>query len=175
MTMTNPPAPMVTVKNFMRSPEVDAFVGLDPCPLGMESFEPIPVNPEICFRWVNRIAGEGLRFAQCVYSGFEVAVPTDVKDCPKLWIKDGKIIRGDQILMKMSKKKYYAALKYNHNLSVQKADRMRIKENAQEIQSQTRSRAPNEIARKISTFVPSEAEVEKMIGDPNEFKVMPTK
>jgi len=85
-----------------------------------------PVNPNISLRFVNRSVGEkesSLRYDQCLAMGFIPAEPKDVymvnpetgKKIPILpsLCRDGRIINGDTILMKISRRDYIGALKWN--------------------------------------------------------------
>ena len=154
MTMTNPRA---------QGPELEAFAGIEANPLITQSLlEKIkPKNPELVFYWGNRVAGDGLRYTMLLSAGFE---PTKAEDCklppPATMLRDGKIMYGDLICMKMSKVKYYGALKHNHNNAVALGNRNRAqKASRQSAQDDVGRIVPNEVARKIKFFVPSDQEV----------------
>lgn len=85
-----------------------------------------PRNGNLCVRWVNRAVGEResqMRYDQCLAMGFINALPTDIymvnpetgvrTDCAQSLIRDGKIMYGDLILMKIPRVDYLGALKWN--------------------------------------------------------------
>jgi hypothetical protein len=118
MAMTNQaPRNAITLDTRDPYPEVEAR------PLQLPDFVNMkPKNPDIRFRWVNRsvgVQGSTQRLDEMIYAGFVYAVPADVQGTvlPNL-IKDGKIIRGDLVLMKMPRSQYDGALKYNWARSI---------------------------------------------------------
>ena len=138
-------------------------------PLQMPDFVDIkPVNPQLALRWCNRTAGDGQRLDQVVYSGFLPVKPEEVrypngKAIPSSMVKDGKVILGDLILMKIDKASYDGALKYNWERAV---DRM----NPRAVQKQGRADLNNslkeagirqtpDLLKKLSTFQPTDAEI----------------
>lgn len=167
MTMTNPKP---EESNDLRR-GMEAFAGIEAAPLNMpDMLNVVPVSPEIEFRWGNRVASDGLRFQQLVYSGFQPAEPKDVKGCPQMLIRDGKVIYGDLILMKISKRKYRGALLHNHNVSVRQmqkfttANREGQKLSRQEILDASIG-GPPELRSKLRAFTPSDKETEGMISE----------
>lgn len=123
MTMTNTTEqkPARTIDPNNPYPDVQAR------PLQMPDFVSLrPKNPNVAFRWVNRsvgAAGSTQRLDEMVYAGFVPALPIDAvmpdgKAVMPNLIKDGKIIRGDLILMKIDRASYDGALKYNWERSI---------------------------------------------------------
>src|SRR5215467_6092267 len=96
----------------------DPFPEIDARPLQMPDFVNLkPKNAEIRFRWVNRCVGvkeSTQRLDEMTYAGFQYALPSDVQGAvlPNL-IRNGHIVRGDLVLMKISRAAYDGALKYN--------------------------------------------------------------
>jgi hypothetical protein len=163
MTMTNPQQPQVDTR--------EAFAGIKAAPLHLPDMLNLkPVNPQIAFRWGNRVASDGLRFQQLTYSGFQTALPTDVKNCPQMLVKDGKVIYGDLILMKIARNLYEGALLHNHNVSVKRADRLRTTDNdgneidRREYVNRAVAAGPPELRAKLKSFIPSQAETEGIIS-----------
>lgn len=105
----------------------DPFPGIEARPLQLPDFVNVkPKNPGVSFRWVNRsvgVQGSTQRLDEMVYAGFVPVSPTEAimpNGQPLLanLIKNGQIIRGDLILMKIDRKQYEGALKYNWERSV---------------------------------------------------------
>jgi hypothetical protein len=117
MTNNSNPSQALTFDSKDPYPEVEAR------PLQMPDFVNLkPKNPAISFRWVNRsvgVQGSTQRLDEMIYAGFVYATALDVQGTvmPNL-LKDGKIIRGDLVLMKMPKVQYEGALKYNWKRAV---------------------------------------------------------
>ena len=97
----------------------DPFPGVEARPLQLPDFVNVkPKNPGISFRWVNRSVGikeSTQRLDEMIFAGFVPATPAECQipdqkggyvPIPPNLIKDGKIIRGDLILMKIDKKAY---------------------------------------------------------------------
>jgi hypothetical protein len=156
-----------------RSKNFEVYAGYEASPLVTANLieQITPVNTDLVLRWVNRVAGEGLRLSQMVYSGFELFRPDELKmksggKIPEMMIKDGKIFYGDLIACKISKAKYYGALKHNHNVAVASANRMRVHEEALERAAREVGRnTPNEIKAKVQFFEPTEKEIKEKIGE----------
>jgi len=84
-------------------------------PLGFGDSLKIKVKRhEYAYRWFNRYGAEGTRYSFAKANGFVNATPDDVEVDNEDFVKDGYIIVGDLILMKMSKSKYLGAIKYNY-------------------------------------------------------------
>lgn len=142
----------------------------------------VPTKPDISIRWINYSVGEKkstLRYDQCLAAGFVNAKPEDAKTVtgaaiPPSLIKDGKVIIGDVILMKVSRNAYLGALKNNRNKALRRGVRSEVaKQGINEIRSAiSRGNPPKDVARKIQPFVPGEAELEAhlkgMAFNPNE-------
>lgn len=105
----------------------DPFPGIEARPLQLPDFVNIKSkNPAVSFRWVNRavgVQGSTQRLDEMVFAGFvpvkpeDACMPNGQPIMPNL-IKDGKIVRGDLILMKIDRKAYEGALKYNWERSI---------------------------------------------------------
>lgn len=122
-------------------------------------------NPNIALYWGNRVAGGGQRYEQLKASGFVNATVNDV-EAPEFMVKDGAIIFGDLILLKIAKRDYLGALKYNEEKAV---SRMRRDSNLTKGQAELRHAlgevpVPPELSKKISMFVPGEKETEDLLG-----------
>lgn len=132
-------------------------------PLGdIDLMNLVPSNPNIAIRGINRSAGGGQRYDQALSQGFVPCSPADILDCPKSFKRDGKVINGDLIFMKIDRKEYLGALKFNE----QKArDRVASPLNhgegtlAKEFES---DRTPESVQRKIRVFDPSDKEKEAL-------------
>lgn len=147
----------------------DAWAGIEAKPLmTLDVFDQVrPKNSSLELRWVNRGAGESLRYNQMVAAGFVAAKPDELwlerakKPIPVSFIKEGKIIYGDLIAMVISKKDYQGALKHNALRAIELGDRMRLKDTVvPQVKHDLTSRMPSDLARKIQVFVPTEQEVE---------------
>lgn len=127
-TVTKPPVaaatpgPAITSANAPAPPHSDPLPVVDEQVIARPLTSPdftsvVPVNPGIRFRWVNRIhgnEGRGGRFEEAKSSGFVPANEKDIKGVVSAHMKrDGCIIYGDLILMKIDRKLYDGALKYN--------------------------------------------------------------
>jgi len=101
----------------------DPYPEFEARPLQMPDFVNLkPKNPLMSFRWVNRsvgVQGSTQRLDEMVYAGFQFANVLDVAGpvLPNL-VSNGKIIRGDLVLMKMPRSQYEGALKYNWKRAV---------------------------------------------------------
>jgi hypothetical protein len=145
-------------------------------PLMLPDFVNIkPKNPEIAFRWVNFKAGEGKRFNEATFQGFLPATPDDCENHLGM-AKDGRVINGDLMLMKIDRKKYLGALRYNNeavNRVVRKANRETVAN--QMLKEELGNASSNKATRPehrgmIQTFTPSPAEVKARIGDEDDGK-----
>lgn len=105
----------------------DPFPGIEARPLQLPDFVNIKSkNPNVSFRWVNRsvgVQGSTQRLDEMVFAGFvpvnpnEACMPNGQAIMPNL-IKNNQIVRGDLILMKIDRKAYEGALKYNWERSI---------------------------------------------------------
>ncbi len=147
-----------------------------------------PNNPNLSLFWGNRAVGEkesGLRYDQLTAMGFVPAQPTDVFSknpetgqrlpCPPSICRDGRIMYGDLILLKIPRKDYVGALKWNEQNA-----RLRVKKPGVYLETgaskdiggrevlREDGRAPMTAAafpRKVTTYVPPIAEVDAATAD----------
>lgn len=124
-------------------------------------------NPNLIGRWVNRSAMSGLHFGHMEACGFVPTSPSDVIPEQAVMIKamtkDGRLIYGDLIHMKIPRRDYIGALKFN----VESANR-RVSRAAQqasfnsELKKATQEASvsvPPALKGKIQSFVPSDSEI----------------
>lgn len=144
--------------------------GLKATPLATPGFTQLKTkNQSLAFRWVNRGAGNGLRVSQMLSVGFTIATPVDV-EVPGLEPVENKFTIGDLVLMKISKDKYNAALKYNDEMARHRVSRQSHKQQA----GQALNTALNEIGAtpelkaKIAMFMLSDEEADALLGGPEE-------
>lgn len=138
-----------------------------------------PRNPNLSLFWGNRAVGEkesGLRYDQLIAMGFVPAKPEDVltsvgTDCPPSICRDGRIMYGDLILLKMPRKDYIGSQKWNEQNA-----RLRVKKPGVALNGDSRDRqsadsrmqpstALNIPSSKVSTFVPALAETDAKTAD----------
>lgn len=82
--------------------------------LGQQNnLEPKILRKEYAYRWVNRLSDNGGRYTNCLHQGFVNATVKDVQILNDSMVKDGHIIVGDLILMKMPKLQYFQHIKKN--------------------------------------------------------------
>ena len=170
---------MAVTSNNLPPSQQGAAVRIDPNdpyptvtarPLQMPDFVDIkPKNPLLALRWCNRVAGEGQRLDQVTYAGFLPAKPEDVmypngKPIPSSLVKNGQVILGDLVLMKIDKSMYDGALKYNWQRAV---ERMKpgtaVRQGKQDVNSalkESGDRMTPDLQKKLSVFQPSDAEIE---------------
>jgi hypothetical protein len=85
-------------------------------PLGFDSSLDVSkdiTNKNCYYRWVNRYGGELRRYQECISLGYVNATPKDVRIKDESMLRDGCIVVGDLILMKMDKAKAFGAMKAN--------------------------------------------------------------
>ena len=148
-----------------------------------------PVNPNLSLFWGNRAVGEkesGLRYDQLTAMGFVPAQPTEVFSrnpetgqrlpCPPSICRDGRIMYGDLILLKIPRADYVGALKWNEQNA-----RLRVKKpgvtlegvgaskdiGGREVLKDDGRAAMTAAAfpKKVSTFVPPLSEVNAATAD----------
>jgi hypothetical protein len=143
-----------------------------------------PKNPNMSLYWGNRAVGEkesGLRYDQLIAMGFVPAQPLDVltnlgQECPKSLCRDGRIMYGDLILLKIPRADYVGALKWNEQNA-----RIRVRKPGVALDGVGASRDiggrevvatdgranpnPAGFPKKVSTFVPQLAEVDAKTAD----------
>lgn len=133
-----------------------------------------PRNPNHSLRWVNFSVGEkasSLRYEQAQAQGFQNAALTDVSLATPVapsYVRDGgsKIINGDLILMKIGRAAYKGALKYKDQQAVKLASKTETKkESLNRVQHDIAATgAPKELLSQVRPFVPSDAEVDGLVG-----------
>jgi hypothetical protein len=140
----------------------DPFPGIQARPLQLPDFVNIKSkNPAMSFRWVNRavgVQGSTQRLDEMVYAGFipvkpeEACMPNGQPIMANL-IKDGKIIRGDLILMKIPREQYEGALKYNWERSIARMhpDRQLQTGKKQLANEVTKAGVPPSVARTLAS------------------------
>jgi hypothetical protein len=168
-------------------PPVEALIPYDQIvakPLRQPNFIALkPKNPNMSLFWGNRVVGEkesGLRYDQLIAMGFVPATPADVltnlgQACPPALCRDGRIMYGDLILLKIPRADYLGALKWN-----EQSARARVKKPGVALDGvgaskdfgreavATDGRAPMTpvgFPRKVSPFVPALAEVDAKTAD----------
>jgi hypothetical protein len=121
MDVNKPITPALTTANLPKPPieppveggSRDEFAGIRAKPLfGSDPTTVVSLNPSLSFRWVNRLAKDGLSATQWEARGMRYAAATDAK-CPHALFRDGRFIYGDLILMCMPRTDYLGALKHN--------------------------------------------------------------
>ena len=162
----------MTTGNKPEEPKLpDAWAGIEARPLRtLDVIDNIrPKNPAMELYWGNYGIGGGLRWNQLLFAGFVAAKPEELgmkpamKPIPREMIKEGRVIYGDLCAMLISKPLYQGALKHNALKAIDLGNRLRLKDEvAPEVKRSIVGRAPNEIARKIQTFVPTEADVDRL-------------
>jgi len=139
-----------------------------------------PKNPNLSLFWGNRAVGEkesGLRYDQLIAMGFVPAKPEDVTSmeglpCPPSICRDGRIMYGDLILLKIPKVDYVGALIWNEQNA-----RLRMKKpgvtleggskehQASDARLQPSEALPANLRTKVSMYVPPLAEVDAATKD----------
>jgi hypothetical protein len=160
-----------------RTPEeyVDPYPGIEARPLSLPDFVNIkPRNPSHSFRWVNRavgVAASTQRLDEMIYAGFVPVKPEEAlmpgnKPIMSNLIKNGQIIRGDLILMKIDRVAYEGALKYNFERSIARMhpDRQLQTGKKQLATAVAGTGAPRTIAAKLQAFRPGTSD---KTADPN--------
>lgn len=143
-------------------------------------------NPNMSLYWGNRAVGEkesSMRYDQLISMGFIPAKPEEIMlangaDCPPSLQRDGRVMYGDLILLKMPRADYLGQIKWN-----EQSARLRVKKpgvtietgassdvmSAQEMIRDTNDARKNMTAaafpKKVSTFVPSLAETDAKTAD----------
>jgi hypothetical protein len=140
-------------------------------------------NPNVSLFWGNRAVGEkesGLRYDQLIAMGFVPVKPDEVMQimegrlipCPQSIARDGRVLYGDLILLKIPKADYIGSQKWNEQTA-----RLRVKKPGVTIEGDTQSAdgriAPKDVmadvvrsARgKVQTYVPQLTEVDAATSD----------
>ena len=174
ITSKNIPGPPTVVHNaseavHIAADELDEL--LEAAPLVTPDFlNLVPAKPDISIRWINFSVGEQkstLRYDQCVAAGYVNALPADAKTAngkpiPPALVKDGKVIYGDVILMKISRNAYLGALKANRNKALRRGMRTEVsKQGINEVRSAiSKANPPKDVLRKVVPYVPGEKELD---------------
>lgn len=147
-----------------------------------------PKNLNMCLYWGNRAVGEkesGLRYDQLIAMGFVPAKPDDVYAknpetgakvmCPPSICRDGRIMYGDLILLKIPRADYIGALKWNEQSARARVRKPGVAMNTaatkdiggrEVLKSDGReAMGPAGFPHKVSTFVPALAEVDAKTSD----------
>lgn len=138
-----------------------------------------PKNPNMSLFFGNRAVGKeesGLRYDQLITMGFVPAKPEDVltnegHPCPPSMCKDGRIMFGDLILLKIPRADYVGSIKWNEQNA-----RLRVKKPGVALSGDSRERqatdsrqqptqALNIPSSKVSTYVPNLAETDAKTSD----------
>ena len=139
-----------------------------------------PKNPNMSLFFGNRAVGEkesGLRYDQLIAMGFVPAKPEDVVTmeglaCPPSLCRDGRVMYGDLILLKMPRVDYVGNQKWNEQNA-----RLRMKKpgvtlegggkehQAADSRLQPGPALPANLQSKVSMYVPPLAEVDAATKD----------
>ena len=148
-----------------------------------------PKNPNISLFFGNRAVGEkesGMRYDQLIAMGFVPAKPDDVfiRDpntgtklpCPASICRDGRVMYGDLILLKIGRAEYVGALKWNEQSARQRVRKPGVVMNtgaskdiggANVLKDDSGRQAPASAGfpSKVGVFQPSFAEVDALTAD----------
>ena len=177
--VTNPsPAPPLkvtpdvarTLEHALKTGQGDAVIpdtAIEARPLVLPNFDNISAvkqkNKNVSLRWVNRIAP--MRMAQMHAMGFVNATTADV-DVPATMLKDGAIIVGDLILMKIARTIYMGALKHNQQKAVERLSKpVDVERGKQTLAQQVPAGVPPDTQRKATVFTPTQAEIDALVSD----------
>lgn len=123
-----------------------------------------PKNPQHQFYWGNRLAGGGLRLEELMSKGFALAKPEDVQNMKGVLEKEGRVCYGDLVLLKIDKNTYLGALLHNHNKATGRVSREQSAERGSKMIREEVGKVggSTNIGTKISSFVPSQADVDAL-------------
>lgn len=185
-----PEQPTITSKNVPQPPvapqqAVTEYRDIVAKPLGSPDFASMKhKNPNMSVRWVNCDVGEKhstMRFNMAQAQGFVACTPDEVvtvlpngktNPCPPALIKDGRVIYGDVILMKLPRNDYLGALKYNEERAIKRIQRPGtvLEGGRTEHQASDERVSPSnafsditrnpKVAAKVQPYVPPIAEIE---------------
>jgi hypothetical protein len=184
-TTPTPPKPPVA------TPEVEIpYEQIEAKPLRAPNMTSLkPKNPNISLYWGNRAVGEKestLRYDQLIAMGFVPAKPDDVwmmagtdkLPCPQSLQRDGRVLYGDLILLKIGRAEYIGAQKWNEQSARLRVKRPGVAMNtgaSQDIKDASSMRvdkddsrkapAPAGFPHKVSPYVPQIAEVDAKTAD----------
>lgn len=151
-------APINTQERIPEELEVDSDEPIVAKPLVDPDFTKIkPRNPQHSFFWGNRVANNGMRIEDLKARGFRVASPADVLEPPAALIKDGHIIRGDLMLMVISRRDYLGQQLYNAQQADRRVSKASVKSDGEKnLQDDLRAVGglPQKYKGKISMFTP---------------------
>lgn len=137
ITNKNLPAPQQATSHPSIQPPLDkevAYQDIVAKPLRPPNFMNMKhVNPNVSLFWGNRAVGEkesGLRYDQLIAMGFVPVKPDEVRQihegklipCPPSIARDGRVLYGDLILLKISRADYIGSQKWNEQTA-----RLRVK------------------------------------------------
>jgi hypothetical protein len=139
----------------------------------------VPKNPNLSLFWGNRAVGEkesGLRYDQLIAMGFVPAKPEDVLSnlghpCPPSICRDGRVMYGDLILLKIPRVDYVGALKWNEQNARNRIRKpgVTLEGGRSEHQKDDARRQPIDalasLPKKVSAYVPPLAEVDALTKD----------
>jgi hypothetical protein len=150
----------------------DPYPGIEARPLQRTDFVNIkPKNPMVSIRFVNRVAGGGQRLDQMVYAGFVPVKPEEVvmengAPLTSSLVRDGQVIFGDLICMKIDRRIYDGAKKHNWKRAV---DRLhpsaQVRTGQEQLKTTLREAGAAgipDLNKKIQAFRPSSGEMEKL-------------
>lgn len=178
MAITSSNLPKIPPAPGASAPVVDkvAVVTDEPIearPLTMPDFINLqPKDQNLRFRWINFKVGKDestLRYEQALAQGFQNATVDDIKGIvPDAYKREAgkRIVNGDVILMKISRRVYDGALLHKDQQAMKLAAKTDAKARGVDTVSQTvkATGAPAEIAKLVRPFAPSEAEVSGLVG-----------
>lgn len=179
-----PPKPQASVEVQIPYDQIEAK------PLRAPNFVNLwPRNPNVSLFFGNRAVGEkesGMRFDQLIAMGFVPAKPDDVfiRDpntgtklpCPLSICRDGRVMYGDLILLKIGRAEYVGALKWNEQSARQRVRKPGVVmntgaskdiggSNVLKDDSGRQSPASAGFPAKVNVYVPGLAEVDALTAD----------
>lgn len=182
-TANLPPQPPVSVEVQIPYEQIEAKPLRTPNFIGL-----FPKNANMSLFWGNRAVGEkesGLRYDQLIAMGFVPAKPDDVYAknpetgakvaCPPSICRDGRIMYGDLILLKIPRTDYIGALKWNEQSARARVRKPGVAMNTaaakdiggkEVLKSDGReAMSPAGFPKKVTTYVPGLAEVDAKTAD----------
>jgi hypothetical protein len=169
VTSANLPKPAVAPNPTAKPSQAEAFVPDEQIiarPLIVPAAEQVKIkNRNCCYRWANRIAKEGESLRRWLAAGFTMAIPTVDVDVPAGLVRNGQIINGDLVLIKINRAAYIGALKYNEERAMARMAPGSVDKTARSTMNQALNdvNVPANLRGKVRTFVPSDAETEAVI------------
>jgi len=125
-----------------------------------------PKNKNVMFRWINRQAAAGTRYRQALAQGYVNATEADV-EVPVVAFTNGAFLHGDLILMKMDRRQYLGAIKFNEEDAARKLTPAAIeaKTKATLQESLGKVAGPADAKAKIRAFTPPIDTVNALAGE----------